>query len=391
MKYRNTGKKLIIEPEGEINSSNSESFEKELRSIISENDVRNLTLDAGGLKDISDEGLKALENVLANYSGSVTIEELSPQLYKALKNEGFNKKYEIRKKMREISIEGCEIIGEGGNGIVYRLDPETIVKVYFGKKNPLDKIKQNQKVTRDVFVSGIPTTIAFDVVRVGDKYGVVYEMIDARSFAEVMREEPDKVEYYAEMIGELAKKLHSTEFKEGTLQRSVDKLYDDIDALKECGYLNQNEYARLRKLADDIPDRNTFIHQDFHPGNIMLQKGEPILIDVEDAGLGHPILDLASMYLVYVLAASSGWTKKHLGLDAKEFEKIWDTVIRTYFDTDDEKKIEEINRIIDGYARIKYIRGVARQDKVPRFIRSAIISSSKKKIFKSIDKLHPIP
>ena len=28
--------------------------------------------------------------------------------------------------MREISIEGCEVLGKGGNGIVYKLDPETI-------------------------------------------------------------------------------------------------------------------------------------------------------------------------------------------------------------------------------------------------------------------------
>ena len=39
------------------------------------------------------------------------------------------------KPMREISIEGCELLGRGGNGEVYRLDPETIVKVYYGKRN----------------------------------------------------------------------------------------------------------------------------------------------------------------------------------------------------------------------------------------------------------------
>lgn len=50
------------------------------------------------------------------------------------------------KPMREISVEGCEVIGKGGNGIVYRLDPETIVKVYFGTRNSPEKIKQNREV-----------------------------------------------------------------------------------------------------------------------------------------------------------------------------------------------------------------------------------------------------
>ena len=31
------------------------------------------------------------------------------------------------KPLREVSVEGCELIGKGGNGAVYRLDPETIV------------------------------------------------------------------------------------------------------------------------------------------------------------------------------------------------------------------------------------------------------------------------
>ena len=34
------------------------------------------------------------------------------------------------KPMREVSVEGCELLGKGGNGAVYRLDEETIVKVY---------------------------------------------------------------------------------------------------------------------------------------------------------------------------------------------------------------------------------------------------------------------
>ena len=33
-------------------------------------------------------------------------------------------------EIREISVEGCEVIGKGGQGTIYRLDEETIVKLY---------------------------------------------------------------------------------------------------------------------------------------------------------------------------------------------------------------------------------------------------------------------
>ena len=76
------------------------------------------------------------------------------------------------KPMREISIEGCEVLGKGGNGIVYKLDPETIVKVYFGERNSIEKIDQNREVTKKAFIHGVPTTIAFDMVKVGGNYAL---------------------------------------------------------------------------------------------------------------------------------------------------------------------------------------------------------------------------
>lgn len=295
------------------------------------------------------------------------------------------------KPMREISIEGCELLGRGGNGEVYRLDPETIVKVYYGKRNSPEKIKQNREVTRDAFVQGIPTTIAFDMVKVGDNYGVVFEMIDAKSFSEEIASNPAKTDEYAEMIADMLIKLHHTEFKEGALPDSRDRVRSDIKATYDAGFYTQKEVERLNKLVDKIPYRNTFIHQDFHPGNIMLQKGEIVLIDVEDAGLGHPVLDLSSMYLVYITAQKSKWKTTDMGITKQQFSRIWDIIIKKYFETNDPKEIEEINRILKGYSMIKLIRGVATSPSVPNIIRKPFTSSSKKKLFSVIDTLHPIP
>jgi len=40
-------------------------------------------------------------------------------------NEGFSP------KIRKISLDGCPCIGKGGCGVCYRLDEETIVKLYY--------------------------------------------------------------------------------------------------------------------------------------------------------------------------------------------------------------------------------------------------------------------
>ena len=295
------------------------------------------------------------------------------------------------KPMREISIEGCEVLGKGGNGAVYRLDDETIVKVYFGARNTPEKIKRSRETTKNAFVQGVPTMIAFDMVRVGENYGVVYEMINARSLGQEMVEHPDKIDDYAHLIADTLIKLHHTEFEKGALPDSKERLRNEVRMVQKAGFYKPEEAERIQKLIDEIPDRNTFIHQDFHPGNVMLQNGEIVLIDVDDSGLGHPIMDLASMYLVYVTAAKSQWKTTAMGLTKEQFARIWDIILRQYFETDDPNEIDKINRIIEGYSMISLIRGVATSESVPNYLRKPVVFFTKRKLFKIIDTLHAIP
>ena len=296
-----------------------------------------------------------------------------------------------KKELKEISIEGCELLGKGGNGAVYRLDDEKIVKVYFSNRADFDKIDRNREITRTAFVHGIPSMIAFDMVKVGNDYGVIYEMINAKSFAQEMYENPEKLEYFANMIADTLKKLHNTEFEDGVLPDSRDRLRKEVKMTMDAGYYKPEQAEKIYKLIDKIPKRNTFIHQDFHPGNLMYQNGEIMLIDVDDSGIGHPILDLAAMHLVYVAAAKSNYQVTANGLTKDQYFKVWDIIIRKYFETDDEKEIKEIKRIIEGYSMISLIKGLATSPNVPNWLRRPVAFFMKKKFFKMIDTLHPIP
>ena len=383
--------KLIIGLGGRIDSTNAADFGKELRDAISGKEEYDLLLSAEKLDYISSAGLREFMKLKKAYGKDIVITEVSPDVYEIFDTTGFTELFDVRKRMREVSVDGCEVIGEGGNGIVYKKDEETIVKVYYGARNSLEKIRRNQKVTKDVFVHGVPTAIAFDVVRVGENYGVVYEMIHAKSMMQEMNDHPENIEKYANMIADTLLQMHKTELEKGSLQDARDNARNDINAIYDSGNLSDAERDKLYKLIEDIPERNTFIHQDFHPGNMMYQDGEIVLIDVEDSGLGHPVLDLSSMYLVYVTAAKSGWTKKFGNLGKKEFAVIWDIIIRKYFDTEDKNEIKEINRILKGYSGIKFLRGIATSPSVPDFLRKLVIGPSKKSLMRSIDTLHPIP
>jgi hypothetical protein len=141
-----------------------------------------LVLDAAALEYISSAGLRVILRLSQSEDG-LKIINVSSEVYEVFEMTGFSQMIPIEKAYRQISVEGCEVIGQGSNGKVYRLDPETIIKVY-NNPDALPEIKRETDLARKAFVLGIPTAIPYDVVRVGQGYGSVFELLNAKSFSE---------------------------------------------------------------------------------------------------------------------------------------------------------------------------------------------------------------
>ncbi len=96
---------------------------------------------------------------------------------------GLNKLFSVRRGMRRISVNGCEQIGQGANGEVYRLKDETIVKVFFDSEN-LKNVETEDRIAHAVLGTGLAAVITYDIVKVGqDRYGIVYETLGAKTLS----------------------------------------------------------------------------------------------------------------------------------------------------------------------------------------------------------------
>ena len=86
------------------------------------------------------------------------------------------------------------------------------------------------------------------------------------------------VETLITKAAELLKRLHRIEVPAGTFPDMAEIYRKRVAWLTD--YLTQDEIQLLYRMIDSIPKRNTYIHGDYHRGNIMVKGEELILIDM---------------------------------------------------------------------------------------------------------------
>ena len=137
----------------------------------------------------------------------------------------------------------------------------------------------------------------------------------------------------------------------GTLPTIREKVAGWIDYM-EAHYLEAEDAALLRNVLSTIPERNTILHCDFHEGNVMVQDGELILIDLDDICTGHPVFDLVFNYMGHVIAAQSmpQVIEKSMQLSPENALKTRETMLKTYFGTDDKEALAKYDQVIGAFS-----------------------------------------
>jgi uncharacterized protein (TIGR02172 family) len=166
----------------------------------------------------------------------------------------------------------------------------------------LEVVDKEREYARTAFINGIPSVIAYDVVKCGDSYGLVFEMIKSDNLGHVMTSNPERLVEYVDKYVDLAKTLHTTHIFAGSFERIQDVYHRRVKNLGQ--WCSQEEMDFLDSLIDDIPEADTVTHNDLHPGNIMIQNDELVLIDMPEVTLGPPICDLVSIYRDMIVAPS---------------------------------------------------------------------------------------
>ena len=336
---------------GRIDSNNSAAVEQEAVRLVSENPGP-IIIDAQDLEYISSAGLRVLLH-LRKINADLKIINVCSEVYEIFDMTGFTQIMPIEKAYRLVTVEGCEEIGRGANGTIYRIDQDNVVKVY-NNADALEDIQHEREVARLALVLGIPTAISYDVVRVGESYGSVFELLNAKSFSKILANEPEKLYWCVDEYVSLLKKIHGTVVPKGDLPDMKETAVGWAEFMKD--HLPAAEGEKLVSLVKAVPQDDHMIHGDYHTKNVELQQDEVLLIDMDTLAVGHPVFELASMFNAFVGYSEYDHEiiKSFQGFDFETAGIFWNKVLRAYLETDDDARVKEVEdkaRIV-GYTRM---------------------------------------
>ncbi|MDO4797067.1 MAG: anti-sigma factor antagonist [Coriobacteriales bacterium] len=319
---------LLMQVSGRITAENAPQLEEDINQIRAEAPDAPIIIDADDLEYISSAGLRVVMRLLKS-SGNLTLRNAHPEVYDVFEMTGLTEIMDVRRAPRTISVDGLEVVGRGGQGTVYRLDEDKVVKLYDNNFS-LDAIERERRYARTALVAGISTALPYDTVRCGDKLGVVFEHAGEQTLARAYEQNPQQFNELTQRYVQFVRDFHAAEVPAGTFKSVSAKSHRYLDGL--ASYCSPEEIYLLHSLADAIPQCATLVHGDLHPGNIMVSGDELLLIDMPDISQGPTQIDIVNIFRDIVSAPQNSpeAIEVSMGIPADLIKKIGGAFFSTY-------------------------------------------------------------
>ena len=375
---------LTVSLDGRMDTEAAVKFEAELAEICKNNPHESMVFDAEKLLYVASSGLRTILK-MAKTEKNFSVENVSPAVYSVFEMTGFSRIIKIRKALRKIDLEKCEKIGFGGNGAVYRVSEDEIVKVNY---NPATYAALDLELAKakEAFLLGIPTAISFDLVDCGEgKRGVVYETIKSRTLGESIQSNPELMEELTERYVEQLNTLHAVHTDNPVFGNAKDNYRTQVENASK--FFTEEEGQMLKQILDVLPEGDRLVHCDAHPKNIMIQNGDMLWIDMEGMATGHPIYDLISIAAVLNGMRTDEMSLGICGMDNQTVLKFKDCFIRKYFKTEDPEAVQRYSSMIDALRLIRAVFAIGFTSKNTEEYRPAIIAMARQVFFPNIQKI----
>ena len=382
--YKLDNEVLTVTLDGRLDTEAASKFEADLNAIRTENAHTSMVVDASGLEYVASSGLRIILKLVKSEK-NFKLENVCAAVYEVFEVTGFSKIIQMTKALRKVDLSKCEKIGAGGNGAVYRISEDEIVKVNFNP-DTYETLEQELAKAKEAFFLGVPTAISFDMVDCGEgKKGVVYEIIKSSTLGENIQKDPSRMEELTEKYIEQINFLHSIHTDNPVYGSAKDSYRKQVEAASK--YLTEEEGELLNLILEALPEGDRLVHGDAHPKNIMIQNGEMLWIDMEGMSVGHPIYDLISIAVILNGMRTDEMSVGICGMDNTVVKVFKDCFIRKYFKTEDPEMIQKYGGMLDGLRLIRAVFAIGFTSENTEKFRPAIIDMARQYFFPNVQKI----
>jgi uncharacterized protein (TIGR02172 family) len=192
-------------------------------------------------------------------------------------------------------VDPIQPIAEGRTAEIFAWEDGRILKL-LRPGFPPSLIVQEERITNTIVQAGIPAPKIYGLIEINGRPGILYERIDGPALTGLIQQHPFRLRQHAEMLARLHVELHTHSLVGLPRQKAI--LAYQVQAAEILPPQVRNS---VLGLLDRLPDGDRLCHNDFHPMNVLVGPGGPVIIDWESASLGNPCADVARTCLTVAL------------------------------------------------------------------------------------------
>lgn len=207
---------------------------------------------------------------------------------------------------------GNKVIGKGNTAIVYEWEDNKVLKL-FHQGYPKEAVEREFLNAMAIREMDFPKPKAYELYNMDGRLGIIYDRVKGDCLTDWVLKTED-FRKCAMYMAELHKKI---------IRYQVNNVPDYKEFLRRnilnspCD--NANRQQEVLKKLEKLPNGHNLCHGDYHPGNIILSDGQPVVIDFVNICRGNYLYDVArTVFLIQYTPVPAEEANKDMMLQFKK-------------------------------------------------------------------------